>query len=250
MVQVEGGRLGGGRLGGRSAVTRAAILMLALLASACSSSGPSGGKASPSPSPSASPSPSPSPPAAPVGPVVDWGAIPPSVDLGGSWSVGACGGTGPFLCVRKDGRNVGVVELSMFPVESFTIPAFKDAVARGDTTGALTALANDLYASVRKDRATICGAGYSLDALPPKPATVSGGAGIRYGFTGRNAGKVVESQESYSTLRNGKVVIQSASAFAPEGCMVAEAGELTPQQLTEFSPRLERLAASSKLPAS
>ena len=39
-----------------------------------------------------------------------------------------------------------------------------------------------------------------------------------------------------------------ASGFAPDGCMVAEAGELTPDQLSEFAPLLERLAASSKLP--
>ncbi|HEY8201095.1 MAG TPA: hypothetical protein VII47_07055 [Actinomycetota bacterium] len=244
--------MGGGRprLRARSAVARVLLVVLVLLVPACSSSEPAGGKPSPSPSPSpsAAPSPSPSALAAPVGPVVDWGAIPPSVDLGGGWSVGDCGGTGPFLCVRRAGRNVGVVELSTFPVDSFTIPAFRDAVAKRDTTGALSALANDLYSSVRKDRATICGAGYSLDALPPKAATVSGGPGIRYGFTGRNAGKVVESQESYSTLRDGRVVIQSASAFALDGCMVAEAGELTPQQLAEFSPLFERLAASSKLP--
>jgi hypothetical protein len=232
-----------------------ALVSVVLLASACSSSPSAGGKpspsVSPSSSPSASPSPSPSPsaPAAPAGPVVDWAAIPASVDLGGGWSVGACGGTGPFLCVRKAGKNVGVVELSKFPVGSFTIPGFREAVARGDTTGALSLLANDLYGSVRNDRATICGRGYSLDAVPPKAATVSGGPGIRYGFTGRNKGRIVESQESYSTLREGMVVIQSASGFAPDGCMVAEAGELTPDQLSEFAPLLERLAASSKLPA-
>src|SRR5205823_4872619 len=82
------------------------------------------------------------------------------------------------------GRNVGVVELSTFPVDSFTIPAFREAFARGDTVGALSALANDLYGSVRKDRATICGAGYSLDARAPTAATVAGGPGIRYGLVG------------------------------------------------------------------
>ena len=144
---------------------------------------------------------------------------------------------------------MGVVELSTFPVDSFTIPAFREAFARGDTVGALSALANDLYGSVRKDRATICGAGYSLDARAPTAATVAGGPGIRYGFVGRNRGQVVESQESYSTVRDGRVLILSASAFAPNGCMVAEAGELTPEQLAEFSPLFERLAAASKLPA-
>jgi hypothetical protein len=174
--------------------------------------------------------------------------MPQNADLGNGWSVGACGGTGPFMCVRQGGRNVGVIELSTFPVESFTIPAFREAIGRGDTTAALTALANDLYRSVRQDRGTICGKGYTLDALPPKAATVSGGPGLHYGFTGRNDGAVVESQESYSTLRDGRVVIQSASAFATTGCMVAEAGELTPDQLTEFAPFFERLVAATKLP--
>lgn len=183
-----------------------------------------------------------------MGPVVDWGAVPASVDFGGGWSVGSCGGTGPFLCVRKGGKNVGVVELAKFPVDSITLPGFREAVARGDTPAALGLLANDLYSSVRKDRATVCGRGYSLDAMPPKTTTVSGGTGIRYGFTGRHGGKVVESQESYSTLRDGMVVLQSSLAFAPEGCMVGEAGEFTPEQLALFAPIFERLAASSKLP--
>lgn len=241
------------RPGSGSHVVSAGLAALALLVSGCSSSGSPGGKPTPSASsaagsPSASASVPASPSAVPAGPVVDWAAIPASVDLGGGWSVGACGGTGPFMCVRKDGRNVGVVELSTFPVESFTIPGFRDAVAKGDTTAALSLLANDLYGSVRKDRAGICGKGYSLETLPPKATTVSGGPGIHYGFTGRADGKVVESQESYSTLRDGRVVIQSALAFATEGCMVGEAGQLTPEQLTAFAPLFGQMAASSKIP--
>jgi hypothetical protein len=188
-----------------------------------------------------------------VEPVVDWGAIAASVDLGDGWSAGSCGGGAPFVCIRKGGTPVGLVELARYPVDSITLPGFREAAARGDTVKALSVVVADLYESVRKDRAAVCGPGYSLETLPPEKATVSGGPGIRYGFTGKErTGKkgtvIAERQITYSTLRGGMLVVQSAVGYPADGCMPGEGGQFTPERLAEFAPVLERLVASSRLP--
>jgi hypothetical protein len=59
---------------------------------------------------------------------------------------------------------------------------------------------------------------------------------------------VAERQLTYSTLRDGMLVVQSAVGYPPEGCMPGEGGQFTPEQLSEFAPVLERLVASSRLP--
>jgi hypothetical protein len=116
---------------------------------------------------------------------------------------------------RRDGDDVGYIELTGFPLNSFTLPGFQEAVARGDPQAALRIAAQDYYATFREDRAATCGTGYVVETITPTEVTVSGGSGLHYGFTGAFGGTVAERNLGYSTVRNGRLYVPSAPSVAP-----------------------------------
>jgi hypothetical protein len=168
----------------------------------------------------------------------------PAVDLGGGWSAKHCEGEAPIICVSRDGEAAGLVELATFPVDSFDLPGFQDAVADGDVEEALTILAADFVSVFEVDRTDACGTDYELEGTTPEPATVLGRAGMRYGYVGTDGGRLVERQVNHGTIIGDEVVLVNASAYAPDGCVPPE-GEFDPDTLDDFTPRLRALVAAA-----
>lgn len=168
----------------------------------------------------------------------------PSVDLGDGWSAKHCEGDAPVICVFRNGEAAGLVELATFPVDSFDLPGFQDAVADDDVEEALTILAADFVSVFEVDRTDACGTDYELEGTTPEPATVLGRAGMRYGYVGTDGGRLVERQVNHGTIIGDEVVLVNASAYAPDGCVPPE-GEFDPDTLEEFTPRLRALVAAA-----
>lgn len=168
----------------------------------------------------------------------------PAVDLGGGWTAKHCEGDAPIICISRDGEPVGLVELATFPVDSFDLPGFQEAVADDDVEEALTILAADFVSVFEVDRTDACGTDYELEGTTPEPATVLGREGMRYGYTGTDGGRLVERQANHGTIVGDEVVLVNASAYSPDGCVPPE-GEFDPETLDEFTPRLRALVAAA-----
>ncbi|HEY3239982.1 MAG TPA: hypothetical protein VGL92_10490 [Acidimicrobiia bacterium] len=167
--------------------------------------------------------------------IVDWQAPALDVDLGGGFRVRHCEGDAPLLCIERAGVPVGVVELLDFPA--------------GDHQPLEERIA-DLYRTTTEDRAKSCPPGYRFEGVPPEPASVAGGDGLRYGFTATFAdGRPSEKTIAWMTERGDVVTVLSAAADEPDGCLPPEgAGQFTVATLQAAAPGLERLVAGSRLP--
>lgn len=168
----------------------------------------------------------------------------PAVDLGDGWTAKHCEGDAPLICIARDGEAVGAIELATFPVDSFELPGFQDAVADGDVEEAITILAADFVSVFEVDRTDACGTDYELESTTPEPATVLGRAGVRYGYVGTDGGRVVERQVNHGTIIGDEVVLANAPGYAADGCVPPE-GEFDPETLDEFTPRLRALVAAA-----
>lgn len=168
--------------------------------------------------------------------IVDWEALALDVDLGGGFHARHCEGDAPLLCIERTGVPVGVVELLDF--------------SAGDHQP-LEARIADLYRTTAEDRAKGCPPGYRFEGVPPEPASVAGGDGLRYGFTATFAdGRPSERTIAWMTQRGDVVTVLSAAADEPDGCLPPEgAGHFTVATLQAAAPGLERLVAGSRLPA-
>ncbi len=166
---------------------------------------------------------------------VDWSALALDVDLGDGFHARHCEGDAPLLCIEQAGVPVGVVELLDLPAGD------------GQTLEQRVA---DLYRSTAADRAQGCPAGYRFQPAPPVPASIAGGQGLRYGFTGTFAdGRPSERTIAWMVDRGDVVTVLSAAADEPDGCLPPEgAGHFTTATLTAAGPALERLVAGSRLP--
>jgi hypothetical protein len=172
--------------------------------------------------------------AAPV--IVDWEAPGLDVDLGDGFRARHCEGDAPLLCIERAGVPIGVVELLDFP-------------AGDDQT--LHARIADLYRKITEDRGKGCPPGYRFETEPPEPASVAGGDGLRYGFTGTFAdGRPSERTIAWMIERNGVVTVLSAAADEADGCLPPEGtGAFTVATLEAAAAGLDRLVAGSRLPA-
>jgi hypothetical protein len=168
----------------------------------------------------------------------------PPVDLGDGWSVIGCEGDAPLICVDRDGARVGVIELATFPVESFALPGFREAAARGDVDAAMRILADDFITTFERDRREGCGDAYRIEAEEPETSTVLGQAGLRYGYVARQDGAIVERQLNHGTIVGSEVVLANAPAYAAGGCVPRE-GEFEPSVLDEFEPYLRALIVTA-----
>jgi hypothetical protein len=109
---------------------------------------------------------------------------------------------------------------------------------------------DDLYRSTAADRAQGCPPGYRFQSMPPEPASVAGGQGLRYGFMATFAdGRPSERTIAWMVERGDVVTILSAAADEADGCLPPEgAGHFTVATLTAAAPALERLVAGSRVP--
>ncbi len=178
--------------------------------------------------------------------MIQWDDRDHIADLGGGWTVQACGGDSPLMCVDRDGSPVGTIEAIRSPISSF------DSLdqAAGDDIN-LLAFAKAFHEAVAADRAAGCGADYGFEKLGPDEFTLGGGSGVFYGFVGNLPdGAPSELNQQYAAIVGDQVVAITAVAYDEGGCPGRDdASSWDSLSLSEFRPFLERALHDSPLPS-
>lgn len=187
-----------------------------------------------------------------VDPDVDPGA-PTGPPLVASWAPGAaplalpdgsllqdCDGDVPALCVVREGVEAGLLLHSSFPAP--------DGLAAGGPDG-LRAFAAARVEEVAADRSAGCGEDHVVVADPVTELAVAGLPGVRYGFTTRVGGTVVEHVAVWAVVRGDALDLVVAEATAAPGCMHGELTTFAPGDLVALLPVLDRVMAATPLPA-
>jgi hypothetical protein len=184
----------------------------------------------------------------PAGPEVDfrWGEPFRRVRLNDRWTVRDCDGDAWFICFRSDAGGSGKAELLLFSLDS--MPALQRDLAEGDRWRALRRRAYSHYRTFRDDR-TDCREGYTFHPLRPRPATVAGRDGIRFGFVVRDAsGRQVERTMTLATVTRDDFVVVGTEGLNRRSCLAIEGPTFTPRELKRMGPFVARLAATGRLP--
>lgn len=226
----------------------ATLVALALLAAACG--GGTGEPASPVAGPTSAPeptAPAPDPDDDSASRHVVWGDPSVIAELPDDWTIGACLGEAPMLCVSHRAQHMGVIEAVSYPISS--LPFIPPDV---EVDAALSAIANDLFVGTGEDRAIGCGETYRLTTRPLEQRAVAGRTGASFGFDGALAdGSAAESDIHYATIVDGRVIMIVAAAYNPGGCLAPqEGGSLTTKQLEQLEPYISEIVANSELPRS
>jgi hypothetical protein len=224
-----------------------AVGLLVGILTACGSASPPGSTSSSHPTtPTSSPSSSapPSTSTTLVSAPIDWADPSVIVTLGDGWTVQACEGEAPLLCVSRNGSHIGLVEANEYPLDSF------EGTNPKDPGGSLILIAEDFIDSMAADRAAGCGVGYRLDPHMTSPVTVGGQPGIRFGYTGVMAdGSPSERIAQFGTIVGDEVLLLTAAAYDDGGCPGRdELATFSSADLAAFEPFLEAVVLSSPLP--
>ena len=185
---------------------------------------------------------------APAGPKVDfrWGERLSPVRLNDRWTVDDCDGNAPFLCFTSSNGGSGKAELLLFDLEQQE--RLRRDLAEGDRARAFRRLAYDHYRTFVDDR-TGCRQGYTFHPFRPKPATVAGRDGVRFGFVVRDAdGTAVERSVTFATATRTKLVIIATEGLNGRACLPAEGPTFTVSALRRMGPYIAQLAATGRLP--
>lgn len=205
-----------------------AVLSLSLAAASCSDD-PDGGAAPPSTGEA-------------TAVVVDWSAI-ERVDLGDGWTLEDGPGDAPYAAIRRDGADVGIVELNAYPVAS--LGAVVEHLGEGETA-ALDAHVDDFLGAIAEDRARGCGADYSFEPEPRRNVQVSDGAAVRYGFAGGRPGEAVSERTlQWAAIRGDVLVLVNVAAYDPSSCISTEGAELTVEALAASDDLLTEVIEAS-----
>lgn len=222
------------------------LVVLGVLAAGCGATETPG----PSPSEPTSPTAEPStddeaPTASPI--VGQWASGGSPVDLGDGWELLDCEGDIPAQCIERDGTPAGLLELSDWPLTS-ELASASDATS---VTAALQAFADDRHRETASDRAAGCGSDYEFASDETQPVRVGGLPGVRYGFTGTEAGMLTEHVVTYATVHADRLWLVVADAAASAGCMGSdELLVFEPDVLAELLPTIDRIVAGTPLPTS
>ncbi len=183
-------------------------------------------------------------PSKPVG-TVDWADPTSVVRFDDGWSVRACEGDAPLLCVEKDGAVVGVVEAAAYELASFP-----DLDPTAGVDANLRAVAAGFVDTFRADRAAGCGADYRVEPVEPASFRLGGAEGLAFGFAGTRAdGQPSEMSLQYATIANGRIVSIAAVAYDEGGCPGRDdLSSFDSATLAEFRPMLETVLTSIPLP--
>lgn len=178
--------------------------------------------------------------------IVDWNDPNDVAHFEGGWTVGACEGEAPLLCVVRSGETVGLVEAMTYDVDSFDN---LDPAATPDAN--LLAFADGFFEALATDRADGCGADYGFQPFEPASFRLGGVQGITYGFAGTMAdGSSSELNLQYATIVGDRVLLITAIAYDEGGCPGPN-GDLAgfdSETLAAFRPHLEKVLADSPLP--
>jgi hypothetical protein len=202
-------------------------MLLLLLPSACGDGeAPEPPETGPAPTPAASSSP-------PPRVIIDWSARPTDpVGLTDGFSVQACPGEGPFLCVARSAEPVGSIEYLSFP---------------GSGNVLLNLVEGD-YRALAEDRERTC-PGFRVETEEPVIAPVGGAAGIRSQATVVDGdGVTVERYVKFWAV-DDRVRVLSAEAQEPGSCSPGDGGQFRESVLTEFVPSFAAVSEGSRFPA-
>lgn len=203
--------------------------------SAPSSTPPGLPTAEPSPTATASPTFTSSPAAVSPGPAslpaFDW-LDPAPLGLAG-WSFRGCdAGAAQQVCVSRSDGASGVIAISSVP-----------------STAPLRARARAFLAGVRQDRQQRCGSGYTVAANRTVLIQAGGTEVVRYGFTGTSAdGQPSELMVQYAGRRGADLVVLSATARDPGGCLPLQPDGFTSTELAPLLPVLDALVRAAQFP--
>lgn len=208
------------------------LMLLALIAAACSTS-------------AALPPELPDPGGPQARPSVDWNDPSQRITFPVEWSIQACEGDAPFLCVEKDGQQAGTVEAAAYPLASFSgLPQ--------DTTddATLRAFAQEFFDAIGADRAEGCGPDYRFDPIEPRPFGLGGTPGIVFGFSGTMPdGSPSELNLQYAAIVDDDIVSIVAAAYDDGGCPGRDdLPSFRSSDLYAFRSHLEDVLTATPLP--
>lgn len=186
-------------------------------------------------------------------PAVDWSALPTTPQAApGGFTIEACAGDAPLLCVQEGDQAQGLVEHLAFTLDSFDELA-RDIAAGVSVHDALLAEIGRFSRAVREDRVATCPDTYTFQTAPTVSAVVAGNEGVRYGFSVLGErGNLVERGVGFMTLRTtaeGTMVSVLAASELNDGACVDSSGTLpfTDGGLGRFVPTLTGIAARADL---
>lgn len=132
----------------------------------------------------------------------------------GGWTVSACDGEAPLLCVVKGGAVVGIIEMLRFPAASF------DSVdPAADLETNIAAVAADFLQAIGADRAAACGPDYRFEPLDIVPVAFADQPAFRYGYRGTMAdGSPSELNLQFATITDDEIILVTAIAYDAGGC--------------------------------
>lgn len=129
------------------------------------------------------------------------------------WTVAACDGSGPFLCVEHSGEPIGSVSTAIYPIADFDF-----LEVGGDAETNLRALANDYIRAFIDDRAAGCGSDYVVEPVTPASFVLAGTPGLSFGFDGTmQDGRPSEMNVQYAAVVEKHIVAVVVSAHADDG---------------------------------
>ncbi len=186
-------------------------------------------------------------PAGPAG-LIQWDEPDHVANLGGGWTVRACDGLGSFMCVERDGLQVGTLERTTFSVSIESLFPAADAAPN------LADLADGFHEAIESDQADKCPADYVFEKLGPDSFVFAGSPGIFYGFVGMLAdGAPSDMNLQYATIIGSQVISVTAGAY-DGGCLgrggLSTLSTWDSMTLSEFRPFLEAALHDSPLPTS
>jgi hypothetical protein len=176
------------------------------------------------------------------------------------WNVSPCEGNTPLLCITSGGKNLGSVEIEVYPLEKQ--PQFeKMLVAAGIPMGvkvdyqnpnnqlkivsALNAWINDSYVKLLKDRQSSYANIITFTSYPPQQVNIGRLQGLRYGFAGINTEGGIQEQHLAYVAFDGDALYVINTAFDPKA-KSATFEKL--ENLVVFEPFLSAIAVNLKLP--
>ncbi len=176
------------------------------------------------------------------------------------WNVSPCKGNAPLLCITSQGKNLGSVEIKVYPLEKQ--PQFeKMLIDAGIPTGvkvdyqnpnnqlkilsALNGWINDSHAKLLKDRQSSYANIITFVSLPPQQVNIGKLQGLRYGFAGIKIEGGIQEQHLAYVAFDGDALYVINTAFDPkEKSATFEKLE----NLALFEPFLSAIAVNLKLP--
>jgi hypothetical protein len=181
------------------------------------------------------------------------------------WNVAPCKGDAPLLCISAEGKNLGSVEMVVYPLrqqpkfqkilETTGVnlavkmdsqnPHFQKKRFREKVLSALNTWITEDYAAIAKYHQQEYADKITFSSYPPQTVTVGKLQGVRYGFAGlKREGGIKEQHLKYVAF-DGKELYVINTAFDPD----ATTGTFDKyENLAVFEPFLSAIAANLKLP--